>query len=427
MKYIALLLTFMSMVSAYEYHGCALAPDNLHGWVVCIDTVLILHTSDGGMHWQPQAAPNDSFSFFDVTCIDANHAWACGILGEIIHTENGGTTWSLQHLYFPKYATRIEFLDVDYGWTACGDAAVIKTTDAGNYWERVFTPWGSAEYYGVSFVNPMDGWLVAGWPDTVAIGQGLILRSSDGGTIWDSLYQSLGYEDYLDVYFFDLLNGIVVGGDDQNHNPIILKTTNGGLNWNPISAPPNTYYLRAVDFIDNKGWAVGNQGTIIYTSDYGNTWTFQANPAEGTLYDIDFSDGLHGIACGHDIILYTTDGGGNWFGTTYGLFGYTVYGTNNSNSSITFQYWTDIILWNGNPYPGNPIFGPLQVTLPPGPTRSRHLSHVVPANTPLKTYTCYGRVGWYPNDVWGEDSFQFTVVASDSDNNGIEDWQTIDE
>ena len=67
MKYILLILTIISGLSAFNYHGCALAPDNLHGWVVCLDTVLILHTSDGGSTWQPQTAPGNARKFFDVT------------------------------------------------------------------------------------------------------------------------------------------------------------------------------------------------------------------------------------------------------------------------------------------------------------------------------------------------------------------------
>jgi photosystem II stability/assembly factor-like uncharacterized protein len=312
MKYLSLFLAMLCIASAYNYHGCALAPDNLHGWVVTIDTALIFYTSNGGATWQQQIIPEGSKKIFDVTCIDEFSAWTCGILGEILHTDNGGLDWTAQIVGLSKYATRIEFLDQDYGWAACGDGVVGRTVDGGSWWEQVFTPWYWAEYYGVSFVNQWDGWIVAGWPDTLETGQGFILSSTDGGINWDSLYRNTNYEDYLDVYFFNLLDGIVVGGDDQTASPTILKTTDSGLNWNSISTPDSAYYLRAVDFIDNEGWAVGKHGTIIYTSNYGDTWEFQTNPADTTLFDVDFSDNLHGLACGYDGILYTTDGGQNW-------------------------------------------------------------------------------------------------------------------
>jgi hypothetical protein len=87
----------------------------------------------------------------------------------------------------------------------------------------------------------------------------------------------------------------------------------GGANWQSIAGPAGSYYLRAVDFVDEyDGWAVGRFGTIIHTSDGGNTWGFQANPATATLFDVDFSDNMHGLACGYGMILYTTNGGQNW-------------------------------------------------------------------------------------------------------------------
>jgi len=161
-------------------------------------------------------------------------------------------------------------------------------------------------------VDEWAGWMVAGYPDSMLTGQGFIVRSTDGGLTWDSLYQSLTYEDFFDVHFFNQLDGIVVGGDEADTSVIILKTTDGGFTWNPISAPANSYYLRAVDFVGDEGWAVGRFGTIIHTTNSGNSWTFQTSPATNTLFDVDFSDNLHGFACGQGIILYTTDGGQNW-------------------------------------------------------------------------------------------------------------------
>lgn len=314
MKCIILCLTIISIIFAFDYHGCTLAPDNLHGWVVCLDTILILHTTNGGVNWETQDNPA-MYRFFDITCIDSLRAWTCGIIGEILHTEDGGVIWVSQAFGLAHRALRIEFLDENYGWTTCGEGIMVRTTDGGNYWDQYFTPWFSAEFYGASFVNQTDGWMVAGYPDSMLTGQGMIIKSTDGGMNWDSLYRVSGYEDFFDVHFFHLFDGIVVGGDESDYSPILMKTTDAGSNWNPISAPPNSYYLRAIDFVGNEGWAVGRSGTIIHSTDAGNTWTFQTNPATTTLFDVDFSDNLHGLACGYDIILYTTDGGQNWLPT----------------------------------------------------------------------------------------------------------------
>ena len=317
---IILFVAFFSTAFAINYHGCALAPDTVHGWVVCFDTVLILRTTNSGASWIPQQVPPDTIGrrLWDITCHDDTLAWITGLhflhTAEILHTNDGGDYWYRQEAGFSKYGTRLEFYNQDIGWAVGGLGQVARTTNGGGYWERVNTEWFEAEYYGVSFVNQWDGWICAGWPDSIATGQGYIVSTNDGGIIWDTLdgYHASGYEDFFDIHFFNVNEGIVVGGYDSTYVPIVWKTTNGGSTWNPINLPGNVYYLRAVDFIDFEGWAVGKSGSIIHTTDGGDTWATQASPADSTLFDVDFIDHQNGLACGYDHILRTTNGGQTW-------------------------------------------------------------------------------------------------------------------
>ena len=109
-----------------------------------------------------------------------------------------------------------------------------------------------------------------------------------------------------------------------------------------------------------------------------------------------------------------------------GQLGYTVTVANNSSSSVTLQYWTDIVLWNGNPYPGNPICGPYTITVPVGNTQG-HVTHTVPAHAPLQTYTCFGQIGWHPDDVWAEDYFTFIIVDSDEKGEENGNWSIVEQ
>jgi len=312
MKYFLVFLAFAGCLTAYDYHGCALAPDNLNGWVVCIDTFLVFKTTNGGQTWQTQALPNGTNTFYDITCVNGLQAWTSGNLGQVLHTADGGGNWVIQPIVLSKNATRIHFLNTEDGWVVGGNGTVGRTTDGGGSWEQNFTPHYQAEYYGLSFTDTLHGWIVAGYPDSLATSQGYIDRSTDGGINWDSLYRSTAYEDFYDIRFLDNSTGVLVGGDESDYAPIIWRSTNGGAAWSPVTAPANAYYLRSLDFSGDHGWAVGRFGSIIRTLDAGGSWAFQANPATTTLFDVDFSDTLHGVACGQNIILYTTDGGQTW-------------------------------------------------------------------------------------------------------------------
>ena len=83
--------------------------------------------------------------------------------------------------------------------------------------------------------------------------------------------------------------------------------------WQPVPSGV-TSTLLDIDFVDSThGWAVGQDGTIIATSDGGETWYSQASGFELTIRGIDFIDPQTGWAVGHlGLILHTSDGGRTW-------------------------------------------------------------------------------------------------------------------
>jgi photosystem II stability/assembly factor-like uncharacterized protein len=72
--------------------------------------------------------------------------------------------------------------------------------------------------------------------------------------------------------------------------------------------------LRDIDFPDaTHGWAVGDEGTIIHTSDGGRTWATQECGVDSALEGVTFVDSRSGFVVGDfGTILATTDGGASW-------------------------------------------------------------------------------------------------------------------
>jgi photosystem II stability/assembly factor-like uncharacterized protein len=101
----------------------------------------------------------------------------------------------------------------------------------------------------------------------------------------------------------------------------ILKSTDAGATWTPLtSGTSNT--LHGVYFLDpNQGVAVGDGGTILRTTDGGATWLSIASGVGDTLRSVSFN-GANGI-CGGDSqdILHSTDSGASWQISQSGFFG----------------------------------------------------------------------------------------------------------
>ena len=121
-----------------------------------------------------------------------------------------------------------------------------------------------------------------------------------------------------DVCFVDQDNGWISG-----YTGTMLHTTDGGDTWNTQNIPPsNAYY--SVFFTDLlNGWATGYDGRIVHTTDGGQTWVFQTAPVNTDYYKVYFVNSNIGWIAGgdagsfptfieHRVILNTTNGGASW-------------------------------------------------------------------------------------------------------------------
>jgi photosystem II stability/assembly factor-like uncharacterized protein len=333
-KLLGLLLScgiYFSGAHAEIWHGCALAPNGRQGWVVTIETTEVYHTPDFGSSWQPETILTNHV-FFDVYFLDSLNGWTCGDIAEVQHTSDGGKTWAWQGFGVSKFFSRITFIDPTHGWAAGGAAIMGRWDESSQTWQAEFLPnppfsADSCDFYGISFVDTLEGWMCAGrYPegDTFLGGQGYIAHTTDGGFTW-TLQLRDTVNDLFDIKFVDSLTGWAVGGNDRDMTPFIAKTTDGGFTWQERTIAGGALHagdalLRAVAFVDDRyGWAVGKFGTILHTSDAGNVWIPQFSGVDSTLFDVDFSDSLTGMASGTNAVVFTSDGGATWRRTNVGL------------------------------------------------------------------------------------------------------------
>jgi len=95
--------------------------------------------------------------------------------------------------------------------------------------------------------------------------------------------------------------------------------------WERIESPTDQY-LKSIYFVDSSyGWAVGDSGTIIHTSNGGADWAIQNSKTENNIYDVFFLNRNLGWAVSWEVwnfpfgteLLKTTDGGKNWISPSH--------------------------------------------------------------------------------------------------------------
>ncbi|MBI5701547.1 hypothetical protein HZC34_06905 [Candidatus Saganbacteria bacterium] len=120
------------------------------------------------------------------------------------------------------------------------------------------------------------------------------------------------------LWIFSGTSGVIVGKDNTSGNSLIYRASVDITivsNWSKVydSSSEGTG-LNSVYFIDTAtGYAVGNGGAILKTTDGGATWTAQTSGSTQILNDVYFLNSSVGWASGDNgTILRTVDGGTNW-------------------------------------------------------------------------------------------------------------------
>jgi photosystem II stability/assembly factor-like uncharacterized protein len=93
----------------------------------------------------------------------------------------------------------------------------------------------------------------------------------------------------------------------------VLFSSDRGESWVLQRTHTRRALFRAEFVTDQKGWVSGSYGTLLHTSDGGKSWIGQNTGISDHLFGIDFVDDKNGWAVGsRGTILRTQDGGASW-------------------------------------------------------------------------------------------------------------------
>jgi photosystem II stability/assembly factor-like uncharacterized protein len=223
--------------------------------------------------------------------------------GDIIRTTDGGNNWKLPLNYKPsgQSLSSLSFPSPQTGYAA-GYGNLLKTEDGGQSWFHLVAP-SSAEI-STAFMDEKRGF--------VAASNGRVYVTSDGGKTWP-----------LSVYFFSKTlrsmaltkNNVAVVYGNGN---FMARSVDTGKTWTQVDLgflPFNTHVI-SVEFFDNNfGYAGTANGSILKTTDAGQSWTLQTSMPDDLILafhiqSIDTALALRGY--NFSTLFRTTNGGTTW-------------------------------------------------------------------------------------------------------------------
>ena len=162
--------------------------------------------SDDGTQWTQVAAPVDVM-LTSVAFADPNNGWAVGHDAVILHTADGGDTWTLQNFQpdLNKPLFDVLFLDARTGFAVGAYGLMLTTTDGGSSWAPMAAnPVTEEERHFNALAQLGDGSLMV-------VGEaGLIGTSVDRGLTWSKL--ATPYESSLFCVIAAGDKGAMIGG-----------------------------------------------------------------------------------------------------------------------------------------------------------------------------------------------------------------------
>lgn len=274
---------------------------------------IMLKTTNGGTNW---LVISNSFGGTSLCFTDANTGYAAD--GTIYKTTDGGITWSNLNL---SSLIAVTFADANTGYAVGYNSLILKTTDAGSNWEYQFVSIYENKFNSVIFRGPNFGFIAGGKMSEPY--SGVIYKTVNGGDSWYPVYPNSADIDFRSISFPSKDTGYVVGGYEFGSSGVIYKTINTGETWNQIGIVNKD--LNSVHFLTNlTGYTVGEDGTILKTTNGSTVWTSQVSTTDKDLNSVCFLHPDLGYTAGGSGSVQKTINGGV-YGPPFAISGRVVH------------------------------------------------------------------------------------------------------
>ena len=205
-------------------------------------------------------SPGVTENLNSVFFIDAINGIAVGDNGQIIITNNGGTTWNTTtNAHTGQNFNGVFMASPDEAWVV-GDGGIIRyTTDGGSTWQQQYSP----TTCHLTDVHFMGG-------NGIIVGEcGIILKFDPVNDVWTSV-RTTSTENFHLIRFIDDDTAFIAGA-----NGTLFKTTDAGVSWSAVPSP-TTFHIVGFEIMGNNGYLSDANGNLFLSNDGGATWPVQA-------------------------------------------------------------------------------------------------------------------------------------------------------
>ncbi len=259
----------------------------------------------------------------DIDVINNNKLVAVGAFGHILFSSDA-VDWKQANVPVKSTLTGVFFLNENLGWAVGHDAVILHTKDGGNSWSvQQYLPDLEKPLFDITFKNELDG---------VAVGSyGMFFRTNDGGKTWVNEF----HEDFLlpedveylndlkeedEAAYLDEREGILphfnrIKRDGNNlylvgEIGLIATSQDFGRSWDKLDEIYHGSFFDIIKLPNNRIFACGLRGHLFYSKDNTETWSSIETGTTALLNTIIAADNHNLFVLGNSgALIKSTDGG----------------------------------------------------------------------------------------------------------------------
>ncbi len=235
---------------------------------------VVLYTADGGTTWKRTESQAVGELLISATIAPSGRVYSCGYEGKLIYNTDSPNVWNF-HQMEDYWFRDIAFTDSNHAWVVGGisfNSGMMWQVDA--YGNRIHRDSFPYQYNKIKMLDGGNGFIC---------GYGVVKKTTDGGNTWTML--NVGNENFTGITVLGLDVWLCGYWGSIFHSPDLGEHWQTLRNGNDLSQ--QKYRLNDILFTDKlHGWAVGEDGKIVYSRDGGVHWSEYAQFTTSVLFSV---------------------------------------------------------------------------------------------------------------------------------------------